>query len=106
VQYKLSEDSEERTRRNKEHASKRQNFHHIGQEGYLAAIPKWQKIEEDLNARGMIPVTFNWPLRAKYYFYAYGGTLYMEDGLFVTSDWIREATDKLETTLVAIAEGT
>jgi hypothetical protein len=62
-------------------------------------------MEEDLIARGIEPATFNWPLRAKYYFYAHGGTLNMEDGSFVTSDRIREVTDKLKTALVAIAEG-
>jgi hypothetical protein len=51
-------------------------------------------------------VTFNWPLRAKYYFYAHEGTLNMEDGSFMTSDQIREVTDKLDTALKAIAEGT
>jgi hypothetical protein len=30
----------------------------------------------------------------------------MEDGSFVTSDRIREAADKLDTTLKAVAEGT
>jgi hypothetical protein len=30
----------------------------------------------------------------------------MEDGSFVTSDWIREATDKLKTALVAVADST
>jgi hypothetical protein len=30
----------------------------------------------------------------------------MEDGLFVTSDRIREATDRLEMALVVVAEGT
>jgi hypothetical protein len=63
-------------------------------------------MEEDLIARGIIPATFNWPLRAKYFFYAHGGTLNMEDGSFVTSDRIREAADKLDTTLKAVAEGT
>jgi hypothetical protein len=86
--------------------SKKQHFHHHVQGGYSAAIPKWQKMEEDLIARGIIPATFNWPLRAKYYFYAHGGTLNLEDGLFVTSDRIREATDRLETALVVVAEGT
>jgi hypothetical protein len=53
VQYKLSEDSEERTRRNKENASKKQHFHHFGQGGHSAVIPKWRKMEEDLIARGI-----------------------------------------------------
>jgi len=105
VQYKSSEDSEQRTAQAKENASKKKHFHHLGQGGYKAAIPKWQKMEEDLIARGILPATSNWPLRAKYYFYAHGGTLNMEDGLFVTSDAIREAANKLDGTLKAVSEG-
>jgi hypothetical protein len=102
----LSEESEERARWNKDNASKKKHFHHLGQGGYSSAIPKWQKMEEDLMARGIISATFNWPLRAKYFFYAHGGTLKMEDGSFVTTDQIREAADRLNTALKAIAEGT
>ena len=69
-------------------------------------IPKWQKIEEDLIARGIIPVTFNWTLREKYYFYAHGCTINMEDGSFVTSHAIREAADRIDTAVKAIVEGT
>ena len=72
---------------------------------YKAAILKWQKMEEDLIARGIILATFNWPLRAKYFFYAHGGTLNMEDGSFVTSDAIREAANKLNDVLKAVSEG-
>jgi hypothetical protein len=78
----------------------------FSQGGYSSAIPKWQKMEEDLMARGIIPATFNWSLRAKYFFYAHGGTLNMEDGSFVTTDRIGEAGDRLDTALKAIAEGT
>jgi hypothetical protein len=88
----LSKDRQESTRRNTENASKKQHFHHLGQGGYSVAILKWQKMEEDLIARGIVLATFNWPLREKYYFYAHGGTLNMKDGSFVTSDRIREAT--------------
>ena len=62
-------------------------------------------MEEDLIARGIVLATFNWPLRAKYYFYAHGGTLNMEDGSFVTSDAIREAANKLDDALKAMSEG-
>ena len=64
VQYKSSEDSEKKTAQAKENASKKKHFHHLGQGGYVSAIPKWQKMEDDLVARGIIPATFNWPLRA------------------------------------------
>ena len=62
-------------------------------------------MEEDLIARGIIPATFNWPLQAKYFFYAHGGTLDMEDGSFVTGDAIREAATKLDDALKAVSEG-
>jgi hypothetical protein len=105
MQYKSSEDSEKKTAQAKENASKKKHFHHLGQGGYASAIPKWQKMEDDLVARGIVPVTFNWPLRAKHYFYAHVGSLNMEDGSFVTSDAIREAADRLEVALKAVFEG-
>ena len=61
VQYKLSETSEKRTAQAKENASKKKHFHHLGQGGYSTAIPKWQKMEDDLTARGIVPATFDWP---------------------------------------------
>jgi len=62
-------------------------------------------MEDDLIARGIVLATFNWPLQAKYYFYAHGGSLDMEDGSFVTSDVIREAADRLDVALKAVSEG-
>jgi hypothetical protein len=41
MQYKLSEDSKERTRWNKDNVSMKKHFHHLGQGGYSLAIPKW-----------------------------------------------------------------
>jgi hypothetical protein len=57
MQYKLLENSKERTRRNKENVRKKQHFHHLGQGGYSSATPKWQKMEEDMIARGFISTT-------------------------------------------------
>ena len=85
--------------------SKKKHFHHLGQGGYASAIPKWQKMEDDLVARRIVPATFNWPLQAKLYFYTHGGSLNMEDGSFITSDAIREAADRLEVALKAVSEG-
>ena len=59
VQYKSSENSEKKTTQAKENASKKKHFHYLGQGGYASAIPKWQKMEDDLIARGIIPATFN-----------------------------------------------
>ncbi|RLN08697.1 hypothetical protein C2845_PM11G18370 [Panicum miliaceum] len=55
VQYKLTEESEVRTRQNKENASLKKHFHHLGQGGYSSAILKWQKMEEDLMSRAIVP---------------------------------------------------
>lgn len=48
------------------------------------AMPKWQRMEDDLIARGIVPTTLNWPLRATNFFYAHGSTLNREDGSFIT----------------------
>ena len=37
-------------------------------------------------ARGIVPATMDWPLRAKNFFYAHGGTLNREDGPFITAN--------------------
>ena len=94
-----------RTANSEQHKPKKKHFHHLGQGGYKAAIPKWQKMEEELIARGIVLATFNWSMQANYYFYAHGGTLNMEDGSFATSDAIREAANKLDDTLKAVSEG-
>ena len=62
VQYKSSEDSDKKTAQAKENASKKKHFHHLGQGGYASAILKWQEMEDDIVARGIVPATFNWPL--------------------------------------------
>ena len=43
--------------------------------------------------------------RAKHFFYAYGGSLNPEDGSLITSDAIREATNRLDEALKAVSEG-
>ena len=60
VPYKSSDDSEKKTAQAKENVSKKKHFHHLGQGGYLSAIPNWQKMEDNLITRRIVPVTFNW----------------------------------------------
>ena len=102
----MSPSSENRTRRNTGNAAQKTHFHNLGQGGYAKAIPKWQKREEELIAKGIVPATLDWPARAKHYFYAHGGSLNMEDGSFVTSDRLREAANRLEEAVKAVAAGT
>ena len=46
--------------------------HTLGQGGYKLAIPKWEKIEQDLLDRGIQPATMNWPERSRTWFYGTG----------------------------------
>jgi hypothetical protein len=45
--------------RDKENASKKKYHHTLGQGGYEAAIPKWEKMEQELLAKGLTPATIN-----------------------------------------------
>jgi hypothetical protein len=47
--------------RNKENVLKKKHQHTIGQGGYKVAIPKGEKMEQDLLARGITSATINWP---------------------------------------------
>jgi hypothetical protein len=58
----------------KNSASKNGEYNHrVGRGGYAVAIPKWQKMEQDLIAKGMISAVFHWPERLKNWYYAHGG---------------------------------
>jgi hypothetical protein len=56
-------------------ASKKKKNHKLGSGGYKVTMPKWDKLEHDCIARGLIPTTIDWPERARTYFYAHGGTI-------------------------------
>ena len=61
-------------------------------------------MEDNLVERGIVPASFDWPQRAKHFFYAHGGSLNLEDGSLVTSDSIREAANRLVEALKAVFE--
>jgi hypothetical protein len=42
----------------------------LGPGGYKKAIPKWDREEQELVARGIIPATLDWAERAKHYYFA------------------------------------
>lgn len=105
VNYKSSADSLAASQHAKEISERRTQSHHLGSGGYDAAIPKWEKMEADIIAKGIVPQTLSWPKRARYYFYAHGGRLDPETGAFITSDAIREATQRLNEALRLSEEG-
>ena len=65
VQYKSSELGIQKVQKAKENSSKKIYHHTLGQGGYKLAIPKWEKMEQDLLDRGIVPATMNWPERSR-----------------------------------------
>ena len=95
VQYKLSEESEQRILRNKENAAKKRYHHRMGSGGYKTMEPKWEKMEADLMTKNIIPDTANWPERAKSWYFGVGGSLDPETGKLVPGEKLQEATERL-----------
>ena len=97
VEYKTSQDSEERVMRNRQNARQKQYHHRMGSGGYRSAIPKWQNLEAEITAKGIIPETIekNWPQRAKNWFYAHGGSLDPDTGKLIFGQKIERATQRL-----------
>jgi hypothetical protein len=85
-------------------ASKKREFHKLGFGCYKVVMPKWDKMEHDCIAGGIIPA--NWPERARTYYYPHGGTINPEDGTLVPSDQIREIEERLVELIRMTAEGT
>ena len=67
-------------RRNQENAQQKVYHHGMGFGGYTTTIPKLEKMEVDILAKGITPESLNWPKRVKNWFFAHGGRLDLETG--------------------------
>jgi len=83
VRQKKSEQFIEISKKNKENAAKKEYNHIMGPGGYRLSEPKWEKMENDLRARGIPLGTEGWDPRAKSWWYGHGGTLHLETGVCV-----------------------
>jgi len=103
VQYKTSKESEATIRRNKENTIKNKYPHYLGSGGYMSAIPKWERIEREMIARGVVPQTIweNWGERSKQWLYGHGGTI---DPLTRLLDWGQEISRAAEMLVHARAD--
>ena len=106
MQYKESQDGAKKIQQNTANAHKKTKFHTLGAGGYKGAMPKWDRMEQDIIARGFVPATLDWPDRARNYFYAHRGTLNPEDGSLVISEKIRQIATRLLELIKVSAEGT
>jgi hypothetical protein len=107
LQYKESEEAKEKSKKNKTNADKKKYHHTLGPGGYKAAMPKWDKKEAELLAKGVEPewVREDWELRARNWFLAHGGEYNEETGDLVCSDGIRVPRTKWLNTVKEIKEG-
>ena len=77
-------------RRNQENARQKVYHHGMGSGGYATVIPKWEKMEADILAKGITPESLNWPKRAKNWFFAHGERLDLETGKLVMAQNLKE----------------
>ena len=75
VAYKKSEEALAKSETNKANAVKNKYHHNMGPGGYALAMPKWEKLESDMIAKGINPEPYKWVDRARNWFYGHGGTL-------------------------------
>ena len=79
-------------RRKKENARQKVYHHGMGSGGYATAIPKWEKIEANILAKGVTPESLNWPKHAKNWFFAHGRRLNLETEKLVYGPKLKRAT--------------
>ena len=60
--------------KNKKNAALKKYHHNMGSAGYAGAMPKWDKKEAELKAKGVIPepIREEWELRARNWFLGHG----------------------------------
>jgi len=90
-EYKESEDATEMSAKNKINADKKKYHHKLGPGGYKTAMPKWDKKEQELLAKGIQPEPLReeWELRARNWFLAHGSSYDETTGDLICSDGIR-----------------
>ena len=80
VKYKTSSEAKKGSEIKKKNAREKKYHHKLGPGGYKTAETKWEKNEDDLRAKGLIPETENWPKRSRNWWLAHGGVLDPETG--------------------------
>ena len=66
----------------------------MGSGGYATAIPKWEKMEANILAKGITPESLNWPKRVVNWFFAHGGRLDLETGKLVHGPKLERVTQR------------
>jgi hypothetical protein len=90
-EYKESEDAKTLSEKNKKNAENKVYHHKLGPGGYETAMPKWDKQEQEMLARGIEPepIRDDWELRARNWFLAHGGSYNEETWDLLCNDGLR-----------------
>jgi hypothetical protein len=90
-EYKESEDAKALSEKNKKNADKKKYHHTLGPRGYETAIPKWDKKEQEMIAKGITPepIRDEWEMRARNWFLAHGALYDELTGDLICSDGLR-----------------
>ena len=86
LEYKKTELAQKRTKTNKDNAGKKIYHHKMGPGGYRVSEPKWDKLEADMRAKGIIPATEEWDRRIRNWLLAHGGEYDLETGQLVLDE--------------------
>ena len=106
VAYKTSEEGITSSARNKAAASTKEYHHHLGPAGYKKKIPLWNRMEEDLLEKGIVPEIMGWPERARHWFYGHGGSLDPSDGSMIVPADLEDASHRIVQAVADRAKGT
>lgn len=58
----------------------------MGTCGYKTVVPKWEKNDADLIAKGITPATVEWPERSKHWLYGHGASLDPQIGEIIAKE--------------------
>jgi hypothetical protein len=106
VAYKKSEKARKTSQQNKLNAAKKKYHHVTGSGGYSQAEPKWKKMENDLLAKGVEPVSLKWPDQVRTWVFENGGALDPETGECVYADHkLAIPIERIEKAIKEIVEG-
>ncbi|KAI4971038.1 hypothetical protein ZWY2020_001952 [Hordeum vulgare] len=93
--------------KNKINADRKKYHHKLGPGGYETAIPKWDKKEQDLIDKGIVPEPLRdeWELRARNWFLAHGGSYDETTGDLICNDELRIPRENWKRIVKEIKEG-
>jgi hypothetical protein len=106
-EYKESEDAKALSEKNKKNADKKKYHHTLGSRGYETAIPKWDKKEQEMIAKGITPepILDEWEMRETNWFLAHGGSYDELTGDLIYSDGLRIPRENWKKIVKEIKEG-